>query len=132
MAYYNQDMKKAVQPQIRALLSQYGVKGSLGVRNHSTVVLTLRAGEIDFGAAAPGDTYQQVNVYWLDQHYTGVALEFLKKAYAILVSGNHDNSDVQTDYFDVGWYVAINIGEWDRPYVSTASKKPVDEPVYFC
>jgi hypothetical protein len=30
--------------------------------------------------------------------------------------GNHDNSDVQTDYFDVGWYVDVNIGSWDKPY----------------
>jgi hypothetical protein len=30
--------------------------------------------------------------------------------------GNHDNSDIQSDYFDVGWYISINVGRWDKPY----------------
>jgi hypothetical protein len=112
MAYYNQEMKRAAAPQIRALLNKYGMKGSLSVHNHSTVVLTLSAGPIDFDGE-----YQQVNVYWIADHYTGVAREFLLEAHRILMVGNHNNSDVQTDYFDVGWYVDIHVGRWDRPYV---------------
>jgi hypothetical protein len=29
---------------------------------------------------------------------------------------NHDNSDIMTDYFDVGWYLNINVGGWNKPY----------------
>ena len=29
---------------------------------------------------------------------------------------NHDNSDIMTDYFDVGWYVDINVGQWNNGY----------------
>ena len=125
MAYYNQDMKKAIQPSIKAVLAEYGMSGSLSIRNHSTVVLTLTAGPIDFGLDNTSDLfpgYAQVNVYWIAEHYTGVACEFLKKAYKILMAGNHNHNDVQTDYFDVGWYVDINIGRWNKPYVVTASK----------
>ena len=32
---------------------------------------------------------------------------------------NHNNSDVQTDYFDVGWYIEINVGDWEKPYKLT-------------
>jgi hypothetical protein len=32
------------------------------------------------------------------------------------MTGNHDRSDIQSDYFDVGWYVDVNIGSWNRPY----------------
>ena len=32
---------------------------------------------------------------------------------------NYDNSDIQTDYFDIGWYVDINVGKWDKPFVYT-------------
>ena len=28
--------------------------------------------------------------------------------------GNHDNSDPMTDYFDVGWYISVNLGRWDK------------------
>ena len=30
--------------------------------------------------------------------------------------GNHDNSDLQTDYYDVGWYVNLQFGRWNKPY----------------
>lgn len=112
MAYYSQERKKAVQPLIKALLKKYGMTGSLAVRHHSTVVLNLKAGPIDFGR-----DYIQVNVYWIRDHYEGVAREFLEEAYAILMQGNHNRSDIQTDYFDVGWYVDINVGKWNKPYV---------------
>ena len=111
MAYYNQEQKRQVAPKIKALLKKYNMKGSLSVRHHSTVVLNLKEGVIDFG----GDSIQ-VNVYWIDKNYTGVAREFLNEAYAILMQGNHNNSDIMTDYFDIGWYVDINVGRWDQPY----------------
>jgi len=22
-----------------------------------------------------------------------------------------------TDYFDVGWYISVNLGRWDKPYI---------------
>jgi hypothetical protein len=118
MAYYNQEMKKLVAPRIRALLAEYNMKGSIAVRHHMTVVLNLQSGPIDFGQDEHGGRLD-VNVYWIDDHYKGRAAEFLKRAYAILMEGNHNNSDIQTDYFDVGWYVDINVGRWDRPYQLT-------------
>ena len=30
-------------------------------------------------------------------------------------SENYDNSDISTDYFDVGYYAHLAIGEWDKP-----------------
>ena len=36
-----------------------------------------------------------------------------------MMVGNHNNSDISTDYFDVGWYIDINIGKWDKPYEVT-------------
>jgi hypothetical protein len=32
-------------------------------------------------------------------------------------AGNHNRSDAMTDYFDVGWYVDVNIGKWNQPYI---------------
>jgi hypothetical protein len=34
--------------------------------------------------------------------------------------GNWDKSDIQSDYFNVGWYVDVNIGKWNKPYVREA------------
>ena len=117
MAYFNQERKAAMAPEIKALLKRYNMKGSLAVSHHSTVVLNLKSGPIDFGSE-----HSQVNVYWINEHYDGEARKFLNEAYAILNQGNHNNSDIQTDYFDVGWYVDINVGKWNKPYVCDVVK----------
>lgn len=115
MAYFSQEQKQAMMPQIRALLKKYGLKGSVSVRNHSTVVLTLRGGAIDFGV-----DHCDVNVYWIDQHWDGVAREFLNQAAAILRGPDYFNhSDSQTDYFHTSHYYGIQVGKWDKPYVFT-------------
>lgn len=36
-----------------------------------------------------------------------------------LNTDNYDNSDVQTGYFDVGHYVELRIGRWDKPFQVT-------------
>lgn len=112
MAYFSKEMKKSIAPKINALLKEYGVKGTIAVQNYSKVVLNIRSGPIDFGG-----TDIQVNPYYIEGRYPDKAEEFLLKAEKILNTGNYDNSDIQTDYFDVGFYIGINIGSWDKPYV---------------
>jgi hypothetical protein len=112
MAYMNQEKKKKIAAVIKPLLKQYGMKGSLAVRHHSTVVLNLKSGKIDFGK-----DYIQVNPYWIHEHYTGVAREFLEKAVKALKGADwYDRSDAMTDYFDTAYYVDINVGQWNKPY----------------
>ena len=48
MAYVDQAFKAQVAPKIKTLLKAYGLQGSLSIRNHSTLVLTVRSGRIDF------------------------------------------------------------------------------------
>jgi hypothetical protein len=134
MAYYSQDKKAVAGPKIKALLKKYGLKGSLSVRSNSTVILTIKSGKIDFigdiNRTCGADQYQvqrgfqpitrgcsDVNPYHYKSHHSGKALAFITEAMSILNSGNHDNSDIMTDYFDVGWYTAIKIGKWNAPYI---------------
>jgi hypothetical protein len=134
MAYVSQDRKSEIAPKVKAILKKYAVKGSLSVRHHSTLVLTLKSGKIDFiansnrvcgsnhyqvsrGFTANTTGYDSVNPYWFQDHYDGKAKAFLAEILTAMNSGNHDNSNAQTDYFDVGWYVEVKIGKWDRPYL---------------
>lgn len=133
MAYFSQNQKKEVAPKVKALLKKYDLKGSLSVDNHSTVVLTIKSGKIDFienfnttvsdqpgGFLRLGQTatnYIGVNPYHYTSHFSGECLNFLSEVMNVLNEGNHDNSDIQSDYFDVGWYVDINIGKWNNPYI---------------
>ena len=34
----------------------------------------------------------------------------------------YDKSDAMVDYFDTAYYVDINIGKWNKPYVFTGGK----------
>jgi MarR-like DNA-binding transcriptional regulator SgrR of sgrS sRNA len=47
MAYVSQQDKKELAPAIKKVLSKYGMKGSISIRNHSTLQVTLQSGAID-------------------------------------------------------------------------------------
>ena len=113
MAYMNQEKKAKLAPAIKAICKKHGIKASLAVHNYSTLVLNIKSGKINFG-----ETRQQVNHYWYKDHYAdnAAALAFLSEVIPAMNQGNHDNSDIQTDYFDVGWYIDVNVGRWDKPY----------------
>ena len=135
MAYMNQEKKAKIAAAIKPILKKYGVKGTLAVRHHSTITLTLKSGPIDFiancnrvcgnshyqvaGGFHPNTLgYASVNPYWFQEHYDGEAKDFLTEAFAALKSaGWYDRSDIMTDYFDTAYYADINIGKWDNSYV---------------
>ena len=128
MAYMNQEKKKALAPGIKAVLKKWGVKGTIGVRHHSTLVVNLTSGPLDIigdynEKNGREDSYHQVNPYWINDYYTGKVKEFIFELKDAMMVGNHDRSDIQSDYFDVGWYIDINVGTWDKPYVVTFNLK---------
>lgn len=136
MAYMSQERKAQIAPKIKAICKKYGVKASLAVRHHSTLVLNIKEGAIDFIGNynsvnvdrsrpahlpfQPATKSIDVNPYWYHEHFDGKAKAFLTEIISAMNNGNHDRSDIQTDYFDVGWYVDINIGRWDKPYALAA------------
>ena len=139
MAYMSQDRKAQRAPVIKAILNKYGVKGTLSVRNHSTLVLTLKSGKIDFienfintdanvnhGRKMSQDQIDyirknkslDVNPYWYQEHFTGKAKDFLKEILDAMYGSDYfDESDAQVDYFHCSHYVDVNIGKWNKPYI---------------
>lgn len=115
MAYMNQERKAERMPAIKAALQKYGMKGSVSVRNHMTLVVTLSEGPLDFGTDR-----HSVNTYWIEDHYQGDAQAFLLELKdAMLGHDYYDRSDIQSDYFDTSHYIDINVGKWNKPYVLT-------------
>lgn len=151
MAYVSQDRKKALAPQIRKVLKQYGMKGTIAVRNHSTLVVNIKSGDLDvcgnwFENLKPEAYYLEnndvapksvdVNTYHIESSYTGEVRDFLVALVAAMngegceTEENFDKSDSMTDYFHVGWYIDINVGGWKKPYEFTgeaAAPAPVVE-----
>lgn len=121
MAYMNQARKKQLADNLKRNLKGCKLKYSLRVRHRSAIVMTITEGDIDFFnlriGEKPHDRYIQVNQYHYETSYASPAKEILTTIFEALNDGNHDRSDIQSDYFDVGWYVDVNIGNWNRPYV---------------
>jgi len=140
MAYISQDGKAKLAPTIKAILKKYGVKGTLSIRHHSSLVLTLKSGKIDFvenyistdankhyGQPMSADQvayirkngYLDVNTYHIDSHYTGKAKAFLTEMKAAMEGPDFFcEDDIQTDYFSRSHYVDILIGKYDKPYIA--------------
>lgn len=126
MAYMNQERKRIISEALKPVLRKYGMKGILSVRNHSTIVLNLKSGKIDFrkyfarkDVEYDANSYHMdINPYWYHEYYTGVAKDFLAETFTALKSANwYDRSDAMVDYFDTAYYVDVNVGSWSKPYV---------------
>ena len=93
----NQERKAKISAAVKPILTKYGMKGSLSVRNHSTIVLTLTSGKLDFigdlqderqfgyvtnkiDKSKMRENYElSVNPYWYHEHYNGQSLAFLSE-----------------------------------------------------
>ena len=137
MAYMNQEKKKQLAPAIKAVLKKYGMKGTIGVRHHSSLVVNIKEGALDLigdanehgkmMAERRGHTYYpekslQVNPYYCDEWAIDKKIANFYKELKAAMKGTqwYDNSDAMTDYFDTAYYMDINVGQWDKPYVLTA------------
>lgn len=136
MAYMNQERKAKIAAALKPILAKYKMKGSLSVRNHSTICLTLTSGSIDFIGDLNADRMStllfnldrtkdelrkdyvlDVNPYWYQEHYNGKALAFLSEIIPTMKAADwYDRSDAQIDYFDVAYHIDVNVGKWKKPY----------------
>lgn len=131
MAYIDQDKKAELAVGIKAVLKKYGMRGTISIRHHMALVVTVKSGSLDiignwyetgikngdFDNNKEKPTSLDVNYYYIEEHYTGLVKDFLLELKgAMLGCGWYDNSDIMSDYFDTAWYIDINIGKWDKPY----------------
>ena len=119
MAFISQKEKKELSVGIKQVLKKYGMKGTIGVNHHSSLVVNVQSFVLDFTwHFTHGDGYIQVNEYHIDNHYSGVIKNFLNELLKAMKGTKwYNNSDAMVDYFDIAYYTDINIGKWNKPYV---------------
>jgi hypothetical protein len=141
MAYMNQEKKSQIAAALK-LVVPAGWKYSLSVRNHSGIVMMVRQAPVDIlghvqaaldikaaTCSAPKskiEGYFSVNPYHIADSFSGDLLVVVQKIMAALNLNNYDNSDIMTDYFDVGHYVDLKFGEWDNPFLDTVPSPVVE------
>lgn len=140
MAYVTQEIITKARTALKALNKEYGVKATLSGKGGLSLNLTIAEGPIDFVqnycetiktkctlsdidqtiAWVQREQHISVNQYYLDSSFSGIALEYLEKAKAIMYVDHWDKSDVMTDYFHCAYYVSMQVGRWNKPYKFTA------------
>ena len=136
MAYISQDEKKALTPEITKVLKKYGMKGSVSIRHHMTLCVTITTGKLDlignwyeqqtkrrdtFGLLGEKPTYLDLSPHWLDSNFDGECLALLSELFDAMKGPEwFDNSDLMTDYFHVAHYVDVKVGRWNKPFVFEA------------
>jgi len=140
MAYISQQDKKELAPGIKKVLKQYGLKGTIAINHYSTLVVNIKSGSLDLLGTAQkinneraerqglpvtqiGD-YFQANAYREPTEYENIDKK-IGDFYSDLIKamkGNKwfDKSDMMTDYFHTAYFLSINIGRWNKPYLLTA------------
>lgn len=121
MAYVDQPKKAKIAAALKLAIPA-SWRYSLAVANHSTIVLTIKSAPVDLLAAIMNKCDSvggnvSLNHYYLDRAYTGALLATFEAIKGAMDTDNHDRSDTQSDYFDVGHYIAINVGKWDKPFL---------------
>lgn len=141
MAYVSKQDKQNISTKINPILKQYGLQGSLSVRNHSTLNLTIFGGSIDFignfnevnendPRFVKATDNIQVNEYWYKEHFSGIALEVLEKLIPAMRTDDwFCDDDIQSDYFHRSYYYNVNVGRYDHPYKLKEAKKMSTENV---
>lgn len=133
MAYISQDEKKNLLPEINRVLKNYGMKGSVSIKHHMTLTVTLSTGRLDLIGnwfdnqqkrpdrivqVTEKPTNLDVNQYWLDSNFDGACLAFLSELFDAMKGPDwFDNSDIMTDYFHVAHYVDVKVGRWNKPFI---------------
>lgn len=118
MAFMNQEKKKILAPGIKAVCEKYWVKCSIKVNDYMQLTVTLRSWTLDFAKYYKYDMerFPMFNEYYINDYFESPASDCLKDLFQAMNIGNHDRSDSQSDYFDVGWYTSLSIGDYEKPY----------------
>lgn len=138
MAYFTQDMKSELVQRLKNSFPDW--KFSVSVKDASSVIVKIKSAPIDLWSNFVenvgkenlyGDNgYTSINQYYLENQFDGVALEEMQRLRSHInlegsKNANYSNSDVRSDYTDVGYYYSIKIGYSNEKvfeYIPTVEK----------
>jgi hypothetical protein len=110
MAYINAEEVRIVRENLKKKFPEF--KFSVRKRDNMVLCVSILKGPVRFDEK----DYAQINHYHTDFYQNE---KILKQIIQVCNEKNFDNSDIQSDYFSVGFYFNIEQGKWDKPYVLT-------------
>ena len=127
MAYMNQALKAELVAEVKKVLPK-NWKVTFGVSNYSTLVMNIAKADfslmdlMNLSQYEKEDGHKRLNPYNLKEATTKPEVNAILVKISNAMNGqNHDNSDIMTDYHDVGYYIEINVGTYKKPYEQIAA-----------
>ena len=121
MAYITAEDVKAIRQELKAEFPKWKFSVRKGSGSLSVDVNILQG-----TAAFEGKDYQQVNQYWIKDHWQDeddqkVLLKINEIMHNAPGRANadrkfFDHSDAMTDYFHTAFYTHLSIGQWNKKY----------------
>lgn len=115
-------IKELVAAKIKQEFPKY--RFSLRIRRGGSGVIYITWLKADFYPFVDAnETHLDINPYWIgdNKKITQKAKDVMQRVKDITDEYNWDNSDAMTDYFDVNFYLHLNIGSYDKPFEVVAS-----------
>ena len=119
MAYINAEEIKVIRNELKAAFpAKEGWKLSVRGADYSSIYVAVI--NAPYQMVADGehttDFMHAHNIDHCDKFVDDRASKDLHKMFKIINRENYDNSDIMTDYFDVGYYCHLSVGKWDKPF----------------
>lgn len=108
----NQERKAERAPAIKKILKKYGLKGSLSVRNYSTLALKIK--DVRGLFESHMDDFRrkwglQINPYHYS-YFSSEIINLIDELTAAMYGEDYfDHGDLMTDYFDTSHYISIDV-----------------------
>ena len=116
MAYISTEEVKVIREELKKNFpSRLGWKLSIVRRDYLSLSISIIQAPFELRNDQNND-YEQVNQYWIESRENKQSIPPLKKIFEIANKNNYNRSDVQSDYFDVGYYLNISIGHFGKPF----------------
>lgn len=125
MAYMDQARKAVIKAQLDRVIPA-GWKWTLGVSDHSTIVLTVRSAPVDLLEGFRNDDGSRRHCAAVNPYHPHVGFEAPHQAQTLatvrgILAALNDGNERRDggDGPDQNWWVEFAIGRWDKPFVCT-------------
>jgi len=130
MAYVSKELKAKIKTALNEVVPKTW-KWSLAIDHHSCIVMTISKGPKELAIIPAGVEFngtqrperavdsRQINDKHVDSSMiAGETRDIVVKIVKALNTDNYDKSDSQSDYYNVGHYVTLRVGRWDKAFVA--------------
>jgi len=116
MSYISTEEVKNIRETLKKEFPQ--IKFSVTCEHNSSVNICIMKSPFDLNTNHSSlNPYYPTKKYGEDFYNTLVRIIEIAKG-----QGWYDRSDIMTDYFDTAYYIDINIGKWNKPYICSSKE----------